>query len=87
MVGGFPGFRGGDRHWTPDSPAIAYWGAGSELWLQPIDGSPARQLTDLRDRRAIADFAWSRDGKYLAIARAVVTSDIVLFRGLQGAKP
>ena len=87
VVRGFPGFRGGDRHWTPDSTAIAYWGAGSELWLQPIDGSPARQLTDLRDRRAIADFAWSRDGKYLAIARGVVTSDIVLFKGLQGAKP
>jgi hypothetical protein len=28
-------------------------------------------------------FAWSRDGKRLAIGRVTITNDIVLFRGLR----
>jgi hypothetical protein len=51
--------------------------------VQPIDGSPRRQLTHFTDNRTITDFAWSRDGKRLAIARATVTNDIVLFKGLR----
>jgi hypothetical protein len=35
------------------------------------------------DSRTIPDFAWSRDGKRLAIARMTVTNDIVLFKGLK----
>jgi hypothetical protein len=31
----------------------------------------------------ILDFAWSRDGKRLAIARATTTTDIILFRGVK----
>ena len=31
----------------------------------------------------ITDFAWSRDGKRLAISRSVTTNDIVLFKGLR----
>ena len=37
------------------------------------------QFTD----RDIVDFAWSRDGKQIAIARASRTNDIVLFKGLK----
>jgi hypothetical protein len=31
----------------------------------------------------ILDFAWSRDGKRRAIARATTTTDIILFRGVK----
>jgi hypothetical protein len=41
------------------------------------------QLTHFNDDRIITDFAWSRDGKRLAVARSRVTSDIVLFKGLR----
>jgi Tol biopolymer transport system component len=71
--------------WTPDGRGIAYH-KDSNVWIQPLDGSPARQLTHFTDGRAIPDFAWSRDGKRLAIARMSVTNDIVLFRGLKKQK-
>jgi hypothetical protein len=50
--------------------------------VQPLDGGAPRQLTHFADR-TIADFAWSRDGTRLAVARATVTNDIVLFKGLR----
>jgi hypothetical protein len=53
------------------------------LWMQALSGGAPRQLTRFTDRRPIASFARSRDGKRLAIARATVTNDIVLFEGLK----
>jgi len=72
--------------WTPDGRGIAYDGPGPNLWVLPLDGKPPRQLTRFTDGRTIADFAWSRDGKRLAVARATVKDDIVLFSGLQPGK-
>jgi Tol biopolymer transport system component len=70
--------------WMPDGRGIAYIDAtGSNLWVQPLDGSSPLQLTHFTDGRTIADFAWSRDGKRLAISRATITNDIVLFKGLR----
>ena len=75
---------GPQSRWTPDGRGIAYYtlGAGGNLWVQPLDGSAPRQLTHFTDDRSIVDFAWSRDGKHLAIARRTVINDIVLFKGL-----
>jgi Tol biopolymer transport system component len=71
-------------HWMPDGRAIAYRDATqSNLWVQPLDGKPPRQLTHFREGRAIVDFGWSRDGKRLAIARSTTSNDIVLFKGLK----
>jgi Tol biopolymer transport system component len=74
---------GGHPKWTSDGRSIAYIGPSSNIWTQPLDGKPPRQLTHFIDNRQIADFAWSRDGKRLAIARATVTNDIVLIKGLR----
>jgi serine/threonine protein kinase len=70
--------------WMPDG-SIAYAKAtpGENIWVQPVNGSKPRQLTRFTDGRAILDFAWSRNGKRLAIARSATISDIVLFRGLK----
>jgi Tol biopolymer transport system component len=70
--------------WTPDGRAIAYVSPAtpSNIWRQPLDGTPPRQLTHLTDR-IISDFTWSRDGSRLALARATVVNDIVLFKGLE----
>jgi len=76
-----------DSHWTPDGRGIAYTDARtrSDIWVQPLDGAPPRQLTHFpSDGQQIGDFAWSADGKRLAVARARISSDIVLFRGLRG---
>ena len=71
--------------WTPDGKGIAYFdvGAGGNLWVQPLDGAPRRQLTHFTDGLSISDFNWTRDGARLAIVRTLITSDIVLIKGLR----
>jgi WD40 repeat protein len=71
--------------WTPDGRAIAYAAATpvSNIWVHPLDGSPEHQLTHFTDQRDLFQFAWSRDGKHLAVARASTSQDIVLLRGLR----
>jgi hypothetical protein len=39
--------------------------------------------TNLSDGKRISGFAWSPDGKQLALAGAVTTSDIVLLKGVR----
>jgi|CXWL01.1.fsa_nt_gi Tol biopolymer transport system component/DNA-binding winged helix-turn-helix (wHTH) protein len=56
----------------PNSP-----GGGSDIWLQPLNGRPARQLTNFKGEQIVA-FDWSVDGSSLAIARGAITSDVVL---------
>jgi Tol biopolymer transport system component len=68
--------------WTPDGRGVAYAEKGN-VWVQSLDGRPPRQLTHFTEGRPIMAFAWSRDGKRLAIARTSTTEDIVLIRGLQ----
>jgi serine/threonine protein kinase/Tol biopolymer transport system component len=78
---------GGRPRWTPDGRRIAYIeGSGTNLWSIGADGGAPRQLTRFPANapgRSIATFAWSRDGKRLAIAHATTTSDIVLLKGLR----
>jgi Tol biopolymer transport system component len=74
-------------HWTPDGAGLAYVDPlTANLWVQPIDGGTPTQLTDLpHDGLEIWDFDWSADGKRLAMGRARVSANIVLFRGLRPA--
>jgi Tol biopolymer transport system component/DNA-binding winged helix-turn-helix (wHTH) protein len=72
--------------WSPDGKSIAYAnnpGGLSDIWLQPLDGSQPRPLTDFRAKQIIA-FDWSRDGRSLAFVRGVETRDVVLIE--QGQK-
>jgi eukaryotic-like serine/threonine-protein kinase len=74
--------RGGRRRWAPDGGGWTYVNA-QNVWLQPVDGSMPKPLTQFTDGRAIADWAWSYDGKRLAVSRISTSNDIVLFRGLR----
>jgi Tol biopolymer transport system component len=74
---GAAGF-GAALSWLPDGRGVAYASDGN-LWVQPLSGAAPRQLTRFTDRRPIRSFAWSRNGQRLAITRASVTHDIVLF--------
>ena len=66
--------------WTPDSRAIVFVdsrGGAGNLWVQPIAGGPPRPLTQFTTE-GIHSFAWSRDGKQLAIARGNESAEAVL---------
>jgi Tol biopolymer transport system component len=67
--------------WAPDGRGVAYAIEGN-VWVQPLGGGSPRQLTPSTDNRPIGSFAWSRDGKRLAITRSTVTNDIVSVQGL-----
>jgi hypothetical protein len=54
-------------------------GRTDNLWLQHLDGSPGKQLTDFKSE-FIRDFDYSYDGKQLAIIRGHPESDVVLIR-------
>lgn len=68
--------------WTPDGRSIVYIRSDkgfANLWSQPFDGGPARQLTDF----TIGDiyhFAFSQDGTRLFAARGQEVSDAILLR-------
>ncbi len=68
---------------TPDGQALVYpiRGENNEfnLWLQPLDGKPGRQLTQFTSEQ-ITDFSWSPDGKKLLVWRGHNESDVVLLR-------
>ena len=71
-----------------DGRAIAYLDAATQtnIWIQPLDGGAPRQLTHFADDgKTIWDYAWSSDGKRLAVARGAITNNIVMLRGFNRA--
>jgi len=66
--------------WTPDGESIFYSVNASNvsnIWSQPIDGGPPKQVTDFKDL-LITAFSWSRDGKQLVCTRGSLLRDAVL---------
>jgi Tol biopolymer transport system component len=80
---------GGGLQFTPDGTALAFIDGptGANVWVQPLQGGEARQLTQFTDGRRLLGFAWSSDGRRLAMSRSSANSDIVLFSGLTGGAP
>jgi Tol biopolymer transport system component len=77
-------FPYGRIHWTPDGNGIAYIRdehGVSNIYIQPIDGSPPRRFSNFTSDR-ILHFAWSLDGKQIAYSRAKIISDIVLIQNV-----
>ena len=75
----------GDPTWARDSKGLIYQerqGGVGNLWLQPLDGGKPKQLTSFTSDQ-IARWAWSRDGKQLALSRYSTTSDVVLISGFR----
>jgi eukaryotic-like serine/threonine-protein kinase len=68
--------------WTPDGRGIVYidsLGGTANLWSQSLGGGPPKKLTDFKEN-GVSQYAWSRDGKQLALTRATTTNDVVLIR-------
>ena len=67
------------------APAVTYRiteNGQDNLWMQPLDGSPGHQLTSFTSEQ-ISDWAWSPDGKTLAITRRKGAADVVLLKEVQ----
>ncbi|HLJ28913.1 MAG TPA: protein kinase [Candidatus Angelobacter sp.] len=65
---------------TPDGKSLAYElneHGVSNLWSVPLSGGDPRQLTNFKSD-LIFDFAWSRDGRQLALSRGQISRDVVL---------
>jgi serine/threonine protein kinase/Tol biopolymer transport system component len=71
--------------WAPDGQGVAFINEQDRgnLWEQRLDGGPSHALTHFRVDPQILEFAWSPDGKHLALARGRGSDDIVLLKGLQ----
>jgi serine/threonine protein kinase/Tol biopolymer transport system component len=77
--------RFGLLHFSRDGKAVIYpvrEGGIDNLWLQPLDGSRGKRITDFTSEH-IYEFHWSFDGKQLALVRGHTDSDVVLFRDAQ----
>jgi hypothetical protein len=55
------------------------------LWLQPLDGSRGRQITNFKSD-GISSFRFSPDGKTLGVMSSHGESDVVLLRDM-GSSP
>ena len=67
--------------WTRDNKNIGYVerrGGVANLWLQPLDGSPRRQVTNFHGGM-VGDFDWSPDGT-LALELGTMSREIFLVR-------
>ena len=76
----FDAGNGAPVRWTPDGYSVVYRvneGGSGNLWAQPVAGGPARALTHFTSQM-IYSFAYSHDGKQIAVARGTPSSDVML---------
>jgi Tol biopolymer transport system component/DNA-binding winged helix-turn-helix (wHTH) protein len=69
--------------WSTDSNSFSYAAGNfdsSSLWRQPLDGSEPKKLLDFSDR--LFNFAWSRDGRSLIVAKGKEQGDAILITNL-----
>src|SRR5262249_32084433 len=75
--------------WTPDGRGIAHVEIHDgvfNLWNYPLDGGPLQQLTHFIEKaEPIRVFAFSPDGKEIALSRSPTTGDVVLIKDLKTA--
>ena len=70
----------GPPRWSPDGKGLQVLftlKGATNVWEQPLAGGDPHPVTDFTSGR-IFDFAWSRDGKRLFLAKGNETSDVVL---------
>ena len=66
--------------WSNDGKAIIYTtntNNVTNIWAQPVDGGAPKQVTDFKELY-MTGFAWSRDGKQLAVSRSNYSRDAVI---------
>lgn len=83
LMRAFPDIPGeAPLHWSADGKSILYVATNegvSNVWTQPVNGGPPRQLTHFMEETIFA-MAPSPDGKYLGCIRGKTSSNLVLAR-------
>jgi serine/threonine protein kinase/Tol biopolymer transport system component len=77
--------RTGPVRFSHDGKSVVYsfrHAGVDDLWSQPLDGSPGKQITDFKSEH-INDFHWSFDGSKLGVIRGHTDSDVVMIRDTQ----
>jgi Tol biopolymer transport system component len=72
----------GSLRWTPSGDGLSYISnadSTSNIWLQPLNNTSPRRLTDFREAE-IQSFSWSSDGRQLICVRRAKTYVPVLVR-------
>ena len=70
----------GGLHWSPDAEGIQFLltrDGATNVWEQFLSGGQPRRVTNFPSGQ-IFDFAWTRDGKNLLLAKGESTSDVIL---------
>jgi len=81
LVDPHPSIWDGPR-FTPDGKAFVYpitENGVDNLWLQPLDGSRGRQITNFKTDH-ITSVQWSPDGKTIGVLGRRIEADVVLLR-------
>ena len=71
-----------ETRFTPDDKSVVYIvneNGADNLWLQPLDGSRGRQITNFTSD-SIQTFEFSPDGKSIGALTSHIESDVVLLR-------
>ena len=71
--------------WTREGHGLRYTltrQGVDNVWSQPLEGGKPKQLTHFTSDQ-IFSYAWSRDGKQLALSRGTQQSDVVLLSNLK----
>jgi serine/threonine protein kinase/Tol biopolymer transport system component len=67
---------------VPNTNALSYLiseNGSSNLWLQPLDGTPGRQVTHFQSEQ-ISGYTWSPDAKSIVLIRRHDNADVVLLK-------
>ncbi len=76
---------GGGVRWSPDSRSLTYLDTRngiSNIWRMSLTGAAPSQVTHFTSGR-ILSYAWTLDGRQLAIARGSETSNVVLITNIR----
>ena len=52
--------------WSPDGKWITYYSMNKAVRLLPVEGGPAKSLTDVADIKAGIELSWSPEGERIA---------------------
>ena len=66
--------------WSPDQKGLQFLltrKGATNVWEQPLTGGPPQQVTNFTSG-LIFDFAWTRDGSQLLLAKGEKSSDVIL---------